>query len=134
MYVGKDNKEYYIKNGLKANQLIFAPHAIDNDRFMRKVSGSKREKKGIPPGAFVFIFAGKFEPKKYLSLLEQYDVNVLCCTPTEYRLMAKVDNLADYHLPTLHSAVSAGEPLNLEVKDPVKKDFNVDVSDGSGKT
>ena len=34
------------------------------------------------------------------------------CTPTEYRMMAKLQNLNDYDLTHLHSAVSAGEPLN----------------------
>ena len=44
-------------------------------------------------GGTGFVYNGKFEPQKYLSLLEKYSVNVLCCTPTEYRLMAKVENL-----------------------------------------
>ncbi|MCM3116623.1 acyl--CoA ligase [Neobacillus sp. MER 74] len=85
-------------------------------------------------GGTGLVYSGKFEPKKYLSLLQKYDVNVLCCTPTEYRLMAKVDNLADYQLPNLHSAVSAGEPLNREVIDTFRKHFNIDVRDGYGQT
>lgn len=85
-------------------------------------------------GGTGLVYNGKFEPKKYLSLLQKYDVNVLCCTPTEYRLMAKVDNLADYQLPNLHSAVSAGEPLNREVIDTFRKYFNIDVRDGYGQT
>lgn len=66
-------------------------------------------------GATGIVYNGKFEPKKYLQLLEDYQVNVLCCTPTEYRLMAKAENIHEYKLPALHSAVSAGEPLNREV-------------------
>ncbi|WHY65979.1 acyl--CoA ligase [Neobacillus sp. SuZ13] len=85
-------------------------------------------------GGTGLVYNGKFEPKKYLSLLQKYNVNVLCCTPTEYRLMAKVDNLADYQLPNLHSAVSAGEPLNREVIDTFRKHFNIDVRDGYGQT
>jgi acetyl-CoA synthetase len=85
-------------------------------------------------GSTGFVYNGKFEPKKYLSLLEKYAVNALCCTPTEYRLMAKVDNLGDYQLPHLHSAVSAGEPLNREVIDTFRKYFKVDVRDGYGQT
>lgn len=85
-------------------------------------------------GATGFVFNGKFEPKKYLSLLEKYEINVLCCTPTEYRLMAKVDNLSEYKLPNLHDAVSAGEPLNREVIDTFKKYFNIEVRDGYGQT
>ncbi|MFD1848734.1 acyl-CoA synthetase MbcS [Oceanobacillus bengalensis] len=85
-------------------------------------------------GATAFVYNGKFAPKKYLRLLEKYAVNVFCCTPTEYRLMAKLDNLADYYLPTLHSAVSAGEPLNREVIDQFEKYFGVTVRDGYGQT
>ncbi|WP_156289750.1 acyl-CoA synthetase MbcS [Oceanobacillus salinisoli] len=85
-------------------------------------------------GATGFVYNGKFEPKKYLNLLETYGVNVFCCTPTEYRLMAKLDNLSDYDLSTLHSAVSAGEPLNREVIDRFEKYFGVTVRDGYGQT
>lgn len=85
-------------------------------------------------GAMGFIYYGKFDPAKYLQLLSEYEINVLCCTPTEYRLMAKADNLQDYSLPHLHSAVSAGEPLNREVIDTFRKYFNVEVRDGYGQT
>ncbi|WP_406945661.1 acyl-CoA synthetase MbcS [Halobacillus sp. SY10] len=85
-------------------------------------------------GAQGLIYQGKFDPKKYLSLMDKHDVNVLCCTPTEYRLMAKVDNLSDYKLDGLHSAVSAGEPLNREVIDTFQKHYNVTVRDGYGQT
>ena len=85
-------------------------------------------------GGTGLVYNGKFEPQKYLSLLEKYSVNVLCCTPTEYRLMAKVDNLDDYKLPNLHSAVSAGEPLNREVIDTFKRHFQIEVRDGYGQT
>jgi acetyl-CoA synthetase len=85
-------------------------------------------------GGTGLVYHGKFEPVKYLQLLEKYQVNVLCCTPTEYRLMAKVNTLSEYQLPHLHSAVSAGEPLNREVIDTFRKYFQVDVRDGYGQT
>jgi len=85
-------------------------------------------------GATGFVYNGKFTPKRYLDLLERKSINVFCCTPTEYRLMAKVDNLEDYHLPNLHSAVSAGEPLNKEVIDKFEAYFGITVRDGYGQT
>ncbi|MCP3029050.1 acyl-CoA synthetase MbcS [Halobacillus sp. A5] len=85
-------------------------------------------------GATGLIYQGKFDAKTYLNLLDEYKVNVLCCTPTEYRLMAKVDNLDTYSLRTLHSAVSAGEPLNREVISTFQKYFGVTVRDGYGQT
>ncbi len=36
-------------------------------------------------GATAFVFNGRFSPETYLELLQKYQINVLCCTPTEYR-------------------------------------------------
>ncbi|TMU85920.1 AMP-binding protein [Bacillus sp. BHET2] len=85
-------------------------------------------------GATGLVYQGKFDPNTYLQMLEDHGVNVLCCTPTEYRLMAKVDNLGSYKLGQLHSAVSAGEPLNREVIDAFKRHFGIEVRDGYGQT
>ncbi|MBP2078707.1 acetyl-CoA synthetase [Oceanobacillus polygoni] len=85
-------------------------------------------------GATGYIYHGKFDAKKYLRLLEKQAINVLCCTPTEYRMMAKVDTISEYDLSTLTSAVSAGEPLNVEVIDVFRKHFNITVRDGYGQT
>lgn len=85
-------------------------------------------------GATGFVYHGRFEPKQYLQLLQDEKINVLCCTPTEYRLMAKIDELESYNLSSLHSAVSAGEALNEEVINTFKKYFNLQVRDGYGQT
>ena len=50
-----------------------------------------------------FVYNGKFNPSRYLELLQGFEINVLCCTPTEYRMMAKLDNLQEYNLEHLHS-------------------------------
>jgi len=88
----------------------------------------------LSSGAAGFVYHGRFDAEKYLALIHQYKVNVLCCTPTEYRLMAKVDALERFYLSSLRSAVSAGEPLNREVIDTFKKYFGVEVRDGYGQT
>lgn len=85
-------------------------------------------------GVTGFVYHGRFDPQVYLNMLENYNINVLCCTPTEYRLMVKVDNLAAFKLPELHSAVSAGEPLNREVFDVFQRQFGISVRDGYGQT
>lgn len=70
LYVGKQNKAYFLAHGLQPHQLIFAPHAVDNKRFMcdeeehNQQAQQWRREMGIPDDAFVFLFAGKFEPKK----------------------------------------------------------------------
>jgi acetyl-CoA synthetase len=48
--------------------------------------------------------------------------------------MAKVNNLDDYDLSHLHSAVSAGEPLNQKVYEVFKNHFHIEVRDGYGQT
>lgn len=85
-------------------------------------------------GAIGYVYNGKFEPETYLQILERRKINVLCCTPTEYRLMAKQKNLPSFDLSELHSAVSAGEPLNAEVINVFKENFNLEVRDGYGQT
>jgi glycosyltransferase involved in cell wall biosynthesis len=69
-YVGTHNKAYYRKHGLKETQLVYAPHAIDNERFSDE-SGEKtmralawRDKLGFSESDFILLFAGKFEPRK----------------------------------------------------------------------
>ncbi|MFD1206969.1 MULTISPECIES: acyl-CoA synthetase MbcS [Sporosarcina] len=85
-------------------------------------------------GATGFVYDGKFDVETYLQLIEKYKVNVLCCTPTEYRFIAKTKDLQSYDLSSIRSAVSAGEPLNREVIEIFKKAFDLDVRDGYGQT
>ncbi|GKV69562.1 acyl--CoA ligase [Sporosarcina sp. NCCP-2716] len=85
-------------------------------------------------GATGLVYNGKFAVETYLTMISTYGVNVLCCTPTEYRFMAKADNLQDYDLSSLRSAVSAGEPLNKEVIDRFEDVFSLQVRDGYGQT
>ncbi|MDI3257089.1 MAG: acyl--CoA ligase [Kyrpidia sp.] len=85
-------------------------------------------------GGTAFLYRGRFDPKVYLELLSSYPISLLCATPTEYRLMAKVDGLEHYRPRALRSAVSAGEPLNREVIETFRKHFGVVVRDGYGQT
>ncbi|KGR77516.1 acyl-CoA synthetase MbcS [Ureibacillus manganicus] len=85
-------------------------------------------------GATAFVHIGRFDPQNYLQLLQNQKINVLCCTPTEYRLMAKVDGLEKYDLSSVRSAVSAGEPLNSEVINKFLEVFSLQVRDGYGQT
>jgi glycosyltransferase involved in cell wall biosynthesis len=75
LYVGTRNREYYQAHGLEPGQLVFAPHAIDNQRFrqnseeMEAKAASWRDSAGINPDQVVFLFVGKLEPKKAPDLL-----------------------------------------------------------------
>jgi glycosyltransferase involved in cell wall biosynthesis len=65
---------YFLNAGLSTNQIIRAPHAIDNARFSgtetqenssyESSAQNWRKELSIPEDAKVFLFAGKFEPKK----------------------------------------------------------------------
>lgn len=70
LYVGKSNFDYFVEYGLTCEQLVFAPHAVDNKRFSCEsencISNGQtiRRKLQIDQSDFVVLFAGKFEPKK----------------------------------------------------------------------
>ena len=74
-YVGKANYQYYIKFGLQEKQLVFAPHAIENERFFQYRSTpqnddlSLRSQLSVGTEEFVFLFSGKLEDKKNPDLL-----------------------------------------------------------------
>ena len=74
-YVGTHNKAYYTKHGLKHTKLVYAPHAIDNDRFA-DVDGAYhaeavtwKRKLGYLDKDIVLMYVGKFEPNKNLKEL-----------------------------------------------------------------
>ncbi|KGE19350.1 acyl-CoA synthetase [Paenibacillus wynnii] len=85
-------------------------------------------------GATGFVYNGPFQPNRYLQLMQDEGIQALCCTPTEYRLMAKTEGLDTYDLSRLRSAVSAGEPLNQEVINEFQRHFNITIRDGYGQT
>lgn len=69
-YVGSANKKYFLWAGLTEQQLVYAPHAVDNDFFTRDDENRKRQAReirsqlGISADACVFLFVGKLEPIK----------------------------------------------------------------------
>ncbi|MEJ7610051.1 MAG: glycosyltransferase family 4 protein [Ferruginibacter sp.] len=76
LFAGKANKEYFLAHGLRENQLVFMPHAVDNQRFVNKhetieKGAALRAQLNIPDHATVFLFAGKLEPKKQPGMLTE---------------------------------------------------------------
>jgi len=75
LYVGKNNFNYFKKSGVSASQLLYAPHAIENDRFetisdsCKMYADNLSQKLKILSGSLVFLYAGKMEPKKDPSIL-----------------------------------------------------------------
>ena len=85
-------------------------------------------------GAEILLHEGPFDARERFELLERLEVTVLCQAPTEYRLMAKLDDLARHDLSRLRHAVSAGEPLNPEVIKAFRDAFGLTIYDGYGQT
>jgi glycosyltransferase involved in cell wall biosynthesis len=111
LYVGKANFKYFTDHALKPHQLYFAPHAIDNDRFLQAAKIAKieainwKQKLDIPKNHKVILFAGKFNQKKRpFDLLHAY----------------KKANLKDVSL----LFVGAGE-LEAELKNQALNDSNI---------
>lgn len=72
LYVGQNNRAYFEHFGIKADQLVFAPHAVDNNRFAisrREETFTLRQNFGIAEEDILIVFAGKFESKKDPELL-----------------------------------------------------------------
>lgn len=75
LFVGTENKKYYLKHGVPDHKLVFAPHAVDNNFFedktdeLQEKANKWREELGINKTDTVFLFAGKLEPTKNLQLL-----------------------------------------------------------------
>ena len=67
-------------------------------------------------GVASLIYAGRFDPKKWYSLLEKYKITVWYTAPTAIRmLMAAGDTLIkQFDLSNLRHMASVGEPLNPE--------------------
>jgi acetyl-CoA synthetase/medium-chain acyl-CoA synthetase len=85
-------------------------------------------------GAEVFMYGGRFEPRRELELLEEAAPQVFCAPPTEYRLLVKEEKLASLRVPRLRECVSAGEPLNPEVIRAWHEHTGLTIRDGYGQT
>ena len=75
LYVGGNNKNYFLKHGVARNKLFYSPHAIDNDRFALINQTDKgwiektKKEFSIKETDVVIVFCGKFQEKKNPQLL-----------------------------------------------------------------
>jgi acetyl-CoA synthetase len=81
--------------------------------------------------AFVYNYA-RFNPKGMLDVLERHPVTTLCAPPTVWRMLV-LEDLASRKVK-LRELLSAGEPLNPEVIEKVKKAWGITIRDGYGQT
>ena len=106
LFVGERNREYLRHYGVPDSKLVFAPHFVDNDFFRRRAAEAResgeaervRAECGIPKGAFVLLYVGKFIAKKRVA-----DI-----------LDATIQILRDGH--SIHLLLVGDGPLRLELE------------------
>jgi len=84
-------------------------------------------------GACVLVYEfSRFIPARQVELLRRHGVNTLCAPPTVWRMM--INESLGPRPPALRELLSAGEPLNPEVIERVRRDWGITLRDGYGQT
>lgn len=74
----------------------------------------------------------RFDPARFLSMLQRVAVTSLCAPPTVWRMLIQAD--LGEKPPSLREVVGAGEPLNPEVIGQVRRRWGLTIRDGFGQT
>ncbi len=84
-------------------------------------------------GATVFVYNyARFNAKGVLDVVARCGVTSLCAPPTVWRMLIQ-ENLSAYPVK-IRELVGAGEPLNPEVIEQVRKAWGITIRDGYGQT
>ena len=84
-------------------------------------------------GATVFVLnQPRFEARALLDAIRDCSVTTLCAPPTVWRLLVQQD-LASWRV-SLKELVGAGEPLNPEIIERVRRAWGLTIRDGYGQT
>jgi acetyl-CoA synthetase len=84
-------------------------------------------------GACVFLFNySRFDPVRLMTEMERCGVTTFCAPPTVWRMLIQAD-LRQLGAPP-REIVGAGEPLNPEVIEQVRRSWGVTIRDGFGQT
>jgi acetyl-CoA synthetase len=85
-------------------------------------------------GATILILnQGRFNAAHMLKTLGDCAVTTFCAPPTVWRMLIQAD-LAAADVGRLRECVAAGEPLNPEVIDQVRRAWGITIRDGFGQT
>jgi acetyl-CoA synthetase len=83
--------------------------------------------------ATVFVYNyTRFEPAALLRQLQEERVNTFCAPPTVWRMLINSD--LSSRPSSLREVLAAGEPLNPEVIDRVRRQWGLTIRDGYGQT
>jgi acetyl-CoA synthetase len=85
-------------------------------------------------GATILILnQGRFNAAHMLKTLGDCEVSTFCAPPTVWRMLIQAD-LSAANVTKLRECVAAGEPLNPEVIDQIRKAWGITIRDGFGQT
>ncbi len=85
-------------------------------------------------GATIVIYNyDRFNADALLDVMVRVGVTTFCAPPTVWRMITQTELAADHRL-SLRECVAAGEPLNPEVINQVKRAWGITVRDGFGQT
>ncbi len=106
LYAGEANKAYFVAHSIKENDLVFMPHAIDNNRFAYSIQNNElakqlRAKVGVPENALLFLYAGKLDENKNIGLLIQA---FLDCKNNEAYLLVTGNGPLETNLKALYAS------------------------------
>jgi acetyl-CoA synthetase len=88
----------------------------------------------LTAGATAFILGHeRFSAAALLDAIGSCGITSLCAPPTVWRMLVQAD-LASADIRTLRECVGAGEPLNPEVIEQVRRAWQITVRDGYGQT
>ena len=82
-------------------------------------------------GATMVVLGGKFSPKSWYEVIEEYSVTVWYSAPTAFRMLmgAGESLLQQFNLESLRHILSVGEPLNPEIIQWGIDSFNLRIHD-----
>jgi acyl-coenzyme A synthetase/AMP-(fatty) acid ligase len=87
----------------------------------------------IAGAAALVLGHDRFSPQALFTAIGQCGVTTLCAPPTVWRMLVQAD-LASCETGGLRECISAGEPLNPEVIEQVRRAWGITVRDGYGQT
>jgi acyl-coenzyme A synthetase/AMP-(fatty) acid ligase len=80
------------------------------------------------------IHDGRFDAAERIALIAELQPQVLCMSPTEYRMCARSDDFERWPLGGIREAVAAGEALDAATVEAWRSAHGVYVRDGYGQT
>lgn len=84
-------------------------------------------------GATVFVYNyGRFNAQALMEVMQQNGITTFCAPPTVWRMLIQAD--LSYLKSPPRELIGAGEPLNPEVIEQVRKGWGVTIRDGFGQT